>query len=425
MRVIWHRRARRCFLASCLLSTSMTLTLVESSLLCAQNKPDGAVSGQVAKAVGVIKNIQADSITVAAESGGNITARLTNSTKILRVPPGEKDLKNATALQVQDLQPGDRVLIRGQASTTGDVHLITALSVIVMKQADVAAKQQHDRDDWQKRGVGGLVTKVDAAIGTITISAGGMGTSQSVAVHVTKDTILRRYAPDSVKFDDAKAAPIDQVKAGDQLRARGTRNPDGSELTAEEVVSGAFRNIAGTIKTIDAASNTMTVQDAIAKSAVVVKVSPDSQMKKLAPEMAQRIAMRLKGATGGGSGDQQGASGQGRGQNVGSGAGAQAGSSGVRTGAESPSGRGPSGNGPPDLQRMLSRLPNSTLADLQKGDAVMIVSTDGSDSGAVTAITLLAGVDAILTAAPNRSASSLLSPWSLNASGGEGETAPQ
>jgi hypothetical protein len=72
---------------------------------------------------------------------------------------------------------------------------------------------------------------------------------------------------------------------------------------------------------------------------------------------------------------------------------------------------------------MLSRLPNSTLADLQKGDAVMIVATEGSNADAVTAITLLAGVEPILTAAPNRSASSLLSPWSLG--GGEGEAAPQ
>jgi hypothetical protein len=72
---------------------------------------------------------------------------------------------------------------------------------------------------------------------------------------------------------------------------------------------------------------------------------------------------------------------------------------------------------------MLARLPNSTLVDLQKGDAVMIVSTQGSDSSPATAITLLAGVDPILTAAPNRSASSILSPWSLGASGGEGEAA--
>ena len=57
-----------------------------------------------------------------AEAGGEVTAKLLGSTKILRVPPGEKDLKNATALQPQDLQPGDRVLVRGRASADGTHH---------------------------------------------------------------------------------------------------------------------------------------------------------------------------------------------------------------------------------------------------------------------------------------------------------------
>ncbi len=436
-----------CHLKTCLLTALATLMLAGPRYVSAQSKlSDSSGSGQVSKAVGVIKSVQADSITVAAESGGegDIIAKLMGSTKILRVPPGEKDLKNATAVQARDLQPGDRVLVRGQASTDGGGHtiVITALSVIVMKQADVAAKQQHDRDDWQKRGVGGLVTQVDAATGTITISSGGLGTSRSIAVHIAKDTILRCYAPGSVKFDDAKPAPASQfmaqIKAGDQLRARGTRSPDGSEVSAEEAVSGAFRNIAGAIKAIDAASNTMTVQDAIGKSAVVVKVTPDSQMKKLPPEMAQRIAMRLKNAGGaavGGSGDQPGANGQGQIQIQGTtGQGAAAGAGGARppTSTESQASRstggGPGGNGSPDLQHMLSRLPNCTLADLQKGDAVMIVATtavatEGADAGAVTAITLLAGVEAILTASPIRSASSLLSPWSLGPPVGEGEAA--
>src|SRR6266852_1892962 len=417
MRCLWQRRPRlnslreKCLL-TCLLTALLALVLAEPGSAFAQDNPaSSSGAAQVAKAVGTIKSTQADSITVAAESGGegDTIVKLTGSTKILRVPPGEKDLKNANALRARDLQPGDRVLVRGQAPTDGDGHMIviTALSVIVMKQSDVAAKQQHERDDWQKRGVGGLVTNADTATGTITISSSGMGANRSIAVHIAKDTILRRYAPDSVKFDDAKPAPVDRIKAGDQLRARGTRNPDGSEVSAEEVVSGAFRNIAGTIKAIDAASNTVTVEDAIGKSAVVVKVSPDSQMKKLPAEMAQRIAMRLKGSAGSGSVDQPGAIAEG-----------------PREGMSGQGGR-PSGNGPPDLQRMLSRLPNSTLADLQKGDAVMIVSTTSGDAGAVTAITLLAGVDGILTAAPSRSASTLLSPWSLGAPGGEGEGAQQ
>lgn len=122
-----------------------------SACALAQDKTQpttGSESPQVSKAVGVIKTIQGDSIAVGAESGGEVTATLAPTTKILRVPPGEKDLKNATVLQVQDLQPGDRVLIRGLASPDGDPHKIAALAVIVMKQSDVAAKQQHDRDDW-------------------------------------------------------------------------------------------------------------------------------------------------------------------------------------------------------------------------------------------------------------------------------------
>jgi len=73
-----------------------------------------------------------------------------------------------------------------------------------MKQVDVAAKKQHDLEDWQKRGVGGIVTKVDAATNTITISSNGVGAVRNIAVHVPKETILRRYAPGSVKFDDLR-----------------------------------------------------------------------------------------------------------------------------------------------------------------------------------------------------------------------------
>ncbi len=384
-----------------------------------ENSTSGSGGAQVSRAVGTIKSIQGDSITLSSDSGGEVTAKLASSTKIVRVPPGQKDLKNAVPLQAQDLQPGDRVLVRGQASA--DPHSIAALAVIVMKQSDVSAKQQQDREDWQKRGVGGLVSTVDASTGTISISSGGFGATKTISIHTSKNTALRRYAPNSVKFDDAKPAPLDQIKPGDQLRARGTRSEDGSQLTAEEIVSGTFVNIAGMVTAIDPAANTMTVQDAIRKGPVVVKVSPDSQMKKLPAEFAQRIAMRLKAANGE-TGDQASAAQNGGAQ------GARPPSGAVAPGAGSQFPRGPGGmqgergnGGPPDLQRFISRLPSSTLADLHKGDAVMIVSTLGGDSGAVTAITLLAGVEPILTAAPNRSASTLLSPWSLGASGGEGE----
>jgi hypothetical protein len=393
--------------------------IVALALLChvyaqTQDAQIGA-NAQVSRSVGTIKSMQSDSLTLTPDSGGEVMARLSSSTKILRVSPGEKDLKNATPLQAQDLQPGDRVLVRGQASADG--HSITALAVIVMKQAEVSARQQRDRDDWQKRGVGGLVTAADVAAGTITISSAGLGGNHNIVIRTTKTTIARRYAPDSVKFDDARPAALDQMKAGDQLRARGTRNADGNEVTAEEIVFGSFRNIAGTVTAIDTASNSMTVQDAIGKGSVVVKVAPDSQIKKLPSEMAQRIALRLKGGAGGESSGEGAGSGQRPVPPAGNSAG------GRQQSPESGGTQGQSfGGGPPDLQRFLGRMPNSTLAGLQKGDAVMIVSTQSADSGTVTAITVLAGVEPILTAAPNRGAM-MLSPWTLGGAGGEGEAA--
>jgi hypothetical protein len=72
---------------------------------------------------------------------------------------------------------------------------------------------------------------------------------------------------------------------------------------------------------------------------------------------------------------------------------------------------------------MLSRLPAVTLADLQKGDAVMVVTMQGSATSGLNAITLLTGVEPILTASPSgEGAAMLLSPWNLGSSGGEAAT---
>ena len=365
--------------------------------------PTAQTDPSMQRAVGSIKAITDNGITLASDSGEEIKVTLQDSARILRVAPGEKDLKNATPVQKQDLQVGDRILVRGKAGA--DTHSISAAAVIVMKQADVAGKRQQEREDWQKRGLGGLVTAVDASSATITISMMSFSGSKSIAIHTTKDTVLRRYAPNSVKFDEAKVAPLDQIKVGDQLRARGTKNADATELAAEEVVSGSFRNLAGQITAVDPAANTLTLKDALSKQTVVVRVTGDAQLRKLPPEFAQRIAMRLKGGMAAGipgAGAAVGGGDRPRGQGAGQFPSAGGGGMGGRSG------------GPPDIQQILNRMPPASLTDLQKGDVVMIVSTEGDGAGAVTAITLLAGVEAILTAAPNASQAMMLSPWSLS-----------
>ncbi len=79
-------------------------------------------------------------------------------------------------------------------------------------------------------------------------------------------------------------------------------------------------------------------------------------------------------------------------------------------------GTGSSGRGgAPDFQQMLSRLPALALADLHKGDAVLIVSTEGTTSNGGTVITLVSGVEPIMRAAPNAGQAMMLAPWSLSA----------
>ncbi len=402
-------------------------------------KPQAAVAS---KAVGTVKSISGNSIVLTVEGGADTNVVVQDGARLLQIEPGETDLKKAQPLQLGDLQVGDRILVRGGAGPDG--KSIVAVSVIAMKKADLAAKRAHDQAEWTRHGIGGLVSTVDRSTGTITVSTSALGANKSVVVHVSKNTVLRRYSPRSVKFDDAAPAPIDQIQKGDQLRARGQRSADGGELTADEIVSGSFRNISGTINSVDAGAKTITVEDLTTKKPVVVKIADTSQLRKLPAPMAQRVAARLKGnGAEGGVGAGQGANGgasapasastggdagntgnaaarppaggsaleQKSGDTAGQGAGAGGPGSGARGGG---GGQGVGG----DLQQAITRLPASKLSDLQKGDAVMIVATSDNAGavGSVVAITLLSGVEPILQASP--SGQSILTPWSMSGAPG-------
>jgi hypothetical protein len=365
--------------------------------------------------VGTIKSISGNSVTLNTDAGAEVQILVAAETRLQRVPPGSKDLKEAVPIQMNELQAGDRILVRTKPGEVAGT--LVATSLVAMKKGDIAEKQSHEREDWQRRGIGGLVRGVDASSGVVTIGTMTPAESKDVAIHTSKVTVIRRYTPGSVKFDEAKPSTLAEIGVGDQVRARGTRSPDGLDFTAEEIVSGAFRNIAGTILAVDASAGTMTVSDPATKKNVEVKLTADSQLRKLPQPMAQRIAMRLKGgppdanATGTAKAEDATAKTSGGGSQQGA-----AGAPSTRTGGP-PNGAGRQGGG--DLQQMLSRLPANTLSDFQKGDAVMIVATGGQQDSWATAITLLGGVEPILQASPQGQTSSILTPWSLSSGGGD------
>jgi hypothetical protein len=333
--------------------------------------------------LGTITAIGTDTLTVKTDAGEVHQVQVPSTAVLKRIEPGQKDLSTAVVMQFSDLATGDRVLVRLDPDSPAGTS--QASQIIAIKAADVALKQQKDRDDWQKRGVGGLVKSVDSAGGVIVLTSGVGATAKTITVHTTAKSITKRYAPASVNFDAAQPAPIDAIHAGDQLRARGAKNPDGTEIDAEEVVSGTFRNVSGVIASLDPATSTLVVKDLATKKQVTIHITADAQMKRLPDRVAAMLAARLKGGSGGANAQPQNAS------------------------AQRGAGQGSGGAGGGDSQQMLSRLPAIQLADLKKGDAVMLVSTDGTDE--VTAITLLAGVEPLLEAPA--ASQNLLNNWSM------------
>jgi hypothetical protein len=368
--------------------------------------------------LGTITAINGDTLTVKTDAGDERQVQVPAAASLKRIAPGEKDLSTAATIQLGDLAAGDRVLVKLDPDAQGSTP--QALQVVAIKQADVALKQQKDREDWQRNGVGGLVKSVDAASGVIQLTSGAGPTAKTVTVHVTKTTVLKRYAAASVRFDESQPAPIDSVQAGDQLRARGEKNADGTEITATEIVSGGFRNISGTISSLDAAASTLTVKDLITKKPVTIHIGDQAQMRRLPDMMARMIAARLKGGsagagTGAANGNGQPPNGADGGQHASSGQ--QAG--GQANGQWQGAGQGRAGGaGTGDMQQLLSRAPAIKISDLQKGEAVMLVSTQGISD--VKAITLLAGVEPLLEAPA--ASQSLLSNWSMGSGAADAAT---
>ena len=366
--------------SSILMAVILTLSLATA----AQQTPGAA---GLARKTGSVQSIQGNTVVLKDDAGQEIKVTIQENARILRVAPGQTDLKSAVPMTASDIQAGDRMLVRGQAGKSADS--LVASAIIVMRKGDVAEKQQQERMEWQRHGTGGIVSAIDSGAGTVTLS---VTPTQNVMVKTTPQTLFLRYALNSVRFEDAVKGSFSEIKVGDQLRARGTRSADGKELTADEVISGTFRNIAGTITGVDAGSSTVTVKDVLSKKSVKIKIAADTQMRKLPEQLAQRIAFFLKSPEA-----------------------AQAAAARFQQ-------RGPggprAGGGSPDFQQMISRLPAVTVADLKKEEAVMIVSTPGTGNSEVTAITLLSGVEPILTSNTSQAAA-LLNGWNLSAPAGD------
>jgi len=349
--------------------------------LAQTSPPAGGQTGDITRASGEVTavNAAAHEIVLKPDSGGAVTVKLTDKTLYLRVPLGEKDLKKAAPTTLKDISAGDRVLVRGEPGT--QANTLAAVSVIVMTKADLAQKYVRDRAEWMRRSMAGTVTTVDADKNEIAMSMQAREGAKTVVVELSGATQYRRYAPDSVKFSDAKPSTLAEIRTGDQLRALGDKNEDGTRVKAEEIVSGAFRTFAATVISADPAAGTLQVTDLQTRKPVTVHLKEDTMSRRLSEMAVTMLARRFLG-------------------------GAPAG--------VPPAPAGP-GRGQFDLQQMLERMPPLNVAELKKGDALVISGSRGQDPANVMALTMLAGVEPLLAAAPRQAGGAVnIGNWSLD-----------
>jgi len=335
--------------------------------------PRSQVSGTVTNV-----NAAANQLSLKSDKGDALDVVTTERTLVLRIPPGETDPKKGAKIPLSSVTSGDRAVIVGPAPS-GNTWNATA--VLVMTKSDVASVHQKDQDDWKKRGVTGTVTAIDPAAKTITIKSG----AHTFTVQPSDKTTWHRYSADSARFDNAKPSGLAEVKEGDQLRVLGDKSADGASIHAEKIVFGSFRQIAATISSIDAAKGELTVKDLATKKPLTIKVDSDSTMKKLPDQAARMLARRY--------------------------------APGAQSNPQPPAG-GRGGGG--DIGQMLDALPAMPLSELKPGDAIMISTTQGTDPGRVTVITLLAGVEPLLTASPTATRD-IMSGWNLAGGGDTGQ----
>jgi hypothetical protein len=336
-------------------------------------KPDSAI-GEV-----VAFDAAASQLTLKPDSGENLTVTLLPDAALMRAKPGGTSLKDAASLSFAEIASGDRVLVRGTAAA--DHRSFTARQVVVMTRADIAQKQDADRALWRSQSVLGAVTAVDLAKGEITLRTGRGAATQPVVVDTTAPAVtFRRYAPDSVRFSDARPSTLGEVKVGDQVRALGERT--GDRVAARQIVFGTFRTLSGAVTAVDAGRGELVLMDDTLAQAVTVSVGSDARLHQLPPEFAARLAaMAAAPPREAGGPPPDGAAPR-----------FQREAGGASPGGAAPRFQREGGRAPED---MLERLPHTTLADLKPGDRVLISSTEGHDSARANAIVLVSGLPAL------------------------------
>jgi hypothetical protein len=356
----------------------------------------------------------AKQLKVKGDDGTGYNVALQDSTIFLRMPLGETDQKKAVRITLSDVHVGDRLIARGPLAA--DTNTVTVRTVITMTKGDVAQKHASDEADWQKRGITGIAAAVNPASKEIIITTRGRDSRTMTVDAASAD--FRRYAPDSIRFADAKPSSLAEVQVGDTVRVLGDKADDGTRVKAEEIISGAFETIAATVISADPSSGEVRLTNLKTKKPIVVKTTASTQLRRIDEQTATMLARRMRPQPPGDAAPPAGASEPGA-SSGGRFSGPDGGTGGGRAGRGFGGGRGPGASG--DLQQVLDRSPQLVLAELKKGDAVIVSGAKAAEGAPITAFSFVAGVEPFLAAAPRSAGEVNLGSWNLEVAGGAAE----
>jgi hypothetical protein len=349
------------------------LTLALAASLSAQAQAPKSVLGTLSGF-----NPNSAEIEVKPDNGAALAIKIGPATVVQRITPGQTDLSKAEVLKITDVGLGDRIL-----ATLGPDGS-EAKRIVVIPSTDLAKRDAADAADWQKRGVAGVVTAVSGA--DITVEVRSLAAATKYTVTTGPKTTFKKYAPDSVRYSDANDSTATDVRVGDQLRARGTKNPEGTKVEAEAVVFGTFLSRAGTITAINLESKELTIKDLASNRPVIISFTADSRVKRM-PDAAAMGAM------------------MGGGRGAGRGPGPTTAAPPATPPATPPSAAGPgraagapgaSAPRGPDIAQMLELLPPIKFEDLKTGEIAVLSAIQGARPDRVTAITFLANAETLV-----------------------------
>lgn len=365
------------------------ITLAFATSVAVAQTADPSIAAK--HAIGEVKTIDAATkqVTIKTDAGSVLTVSTTEKTTYKKLAPGETTLTNAADVTFAELAEGDRIMARGTVAE--DKKSVPAVQIIVMTKGDLAKKQEAERLEWRRRGILGVITALKPDTKEITISNRTMAGVQSVVIPVSDKTEMRRYAPDSIKFGDAKPSDFGELKVGDQLRALGDRTEDPLRFNPQKVVTGSFRTVGGVVTAIDPATGEIKINELEKKTPLTIIVKQDAVLRRFPSDIGAMMGGFGRGQ--GGSGGPGGAPGSGQpaaGQSQ-----AGQGQAGTRPGG-GPGGPGGRPGGGFNINDMLERLPVISVADVKVGDTIIVSSTQGVDPTRLTAISLVAGADTLL-----------------------------